>query len=89
MRTERGPQQAWLRHVGKTEDPYCPCDGTTAQTGIHITFECPTHRAQRTRLLTGSSTWEELDTDRPIRVDINEYEDGVMLFFLYLFDHLT
>ena len=24
-----------------------------------------------------------------IRVDINEYEDGVMIFFSYFFDYLT
>ena len=50
---------------------------TSTQSGAHITF---TYRTQRARLLGGGSSWEELDTPRPIRVDITEYEDGVMIF---------
>lgn len=55
LRTEQGPQKAWLHHVGKTDNPHCPCDGTTAQTGAHITFSCSEHRGERTRLLGGEA----------------------------------
>ena len=61
----------------------------TPQTGSHITFDCPEHERERTRLLGGKSTWEEIDTPNEIRVDVNEYEGGVMLLFAYLFDYLT
>ena len=84
---EGGPQRRWLHHIGKAENANCPCDNSTPQTGAHITFDCPTHRAQRTSLLGGRSTW--VDAPNEIRVDVNEYEDGVMLFFEYLFAYLT
>ena len=78
-----------IYHIRETEGPCCPCDGTSRQTGTYITFDCPLHQTQRTRLLQGKSTWDELDTPTLIRVDINEYEDGVIIFFAYIFDYLT
>ena len=68
MRTEKGPQRAWLYHISKAEDPNCPCDPLTTQTGHHITFLCPLHQRERTRLLAGKNTWEEVDTPNEIRV---------------------
>ena len=65
----------------KQTTPTAPA--TTPRTvRAHITFDCPTHRRERIRLLGYKSTWEEVDTPNEIRVDvdINEYEDGVMLF---------
>ena len=32
-----------MYHIGKAEDPSCPCDGTTRQSGIRITFDCHTY----------------------------------------------
>ena len=60
------------------------------QTGLHITFTCTLHNAQRNRLLAGKSTWEELDTPNEIRVDTNEYEDGGhdFLFLPFRLPHL-
>ena len=59
------------------------------QTGAHIVFHCPTHKRERVRLLGGKSSWEEIESPNEIRVDINKYEDGVMLFFEYIFGQLT
>ena len=61
------------------------------QTGAHIAFECPLHHGQRLALLQGRSTWEEIDEPTKVRIDVNKYEDGVMLFkfVLYLFNFLT
>lgn len=91
MQTERGPQRNWLHYIaiGKAEDPSRPCDGTTRQTGAQITLSCPLHQRQRARLLQGGNTWEELDTPKDLRVDINVYKDGVRIFFSYLFSYLT
>lgn len=61
----------------------------TPQTGHHITFDCPQHGRERTRLLAGKSTWEEVDTSNETRTGVNESDDGVMLFFTYLFAYLT
>ena len=36
----------------------------------------------------GKQSWEEIDTPHLIKVKANEYADGVMLFFEYLFDQL-
>ena len=69
--------------------PELPCDGTTAQTGAHIALDCPIHRHERLRLLGDKNNWEETDSPNMIRVDVNKYEDGVMLFFEYIFDQLT
>ena len=84
MRAET-PQRQWPHHIGKAEDATCPCDGTTPQSGNHITFYCPTHQHQRTRCLQGGSNWEEIDRPTWVRVDVNGYEDGIMLFFSILF----
>ena len=49
MRTGKGPQKQWLHHIGRADNPYCPCDPDTIQSGEHITFKCPLHtRARRT-----------------------------------------
>ena len=88
----QGPQKHWLHHVGKAADPYdpyCPCDLQIPQTGLHITFTCPLHSQERNHLLGGKQSWEEIDTPHEIRVGVNEYADGVMLFFEYIFNQLT
>lgn len=61
MRTEKGPQRQWLHHIGKAEDPHCPCNHDTVQSGLHITFSCPTHAPTRNRLLGNKRSWEDLD----------------------------
>ena len=58
--TNRGPQKAWLPHIGKSGDPSCPC-GHPSQDGGHLAFHCPLLREQRARLLSGERTWESLD----------------------------
>ena len=40
-------------------------------------------------MLGGKSAWEETDTTNEIKVGVNEYEGGVMLFFAHLFAYLT
>ena len=84
----KGPQKAWLHHIGKAANPNCPCDNLTSQTGLHLTFDCLLHTHER-RLLGGKDPWEAIDTPNLIKVDVNTYEDGVESFFSYLFDQLT
>ena len=63
---------SWLFTLSKAEDPYCPCNpGATRQTGFHLAFECPLHQHQRSRLLQGRSSWEEVDESSRVRVDAN------------------
>ena len=60
-RTNRGPQKAWLHHIGKSEDPSCPY-GHPSQDGDHLVFQCPMTEEQRRILLPpGATTWEALD----------------------------
>jgi len=60
-RTNRGPQKAWLHHIGKAEDPSCTC-GHPSQDGDHLVFHCPHLTTQRARLLPPEiDTWEGLD----------------------------
>jgi len=59
-RTNRGPQKAWRHHVGKAEDPSCPC-GHPSQDGDHLVFHCPQLHGPRARLLPEDRTWESLD----------------------------
>ena len=44
--TNRGPQKAWLHHIGQAEDPSCPC-GHPTQDGDHLVFDCPHLLVQR------------------------------------------
>ena len=80
---------AGIRLAYPREDPYCPCDNLTPQAGHHLTFKCPLHTRERTQLLGDKQTWEEIDTSFMIKVDVNQYEDGVQQFFAHLFDQLT
>ena len=60
-RTNRGPQKAWLHHIGKAEHPSCTC-GHPTQDGDHLVFQCPLTASMRARLLPPESpTWEALD----------------------------
>jgi len=59
-RTDRGPLQAWLHHIGKSDDPSCPC-GARSQNGAHVAFHCPRLQAHRERLLPEERTWAGLD----------------------------
>lgn len=61
---ERGLQKYWLHHIGKAEDPFCPCNLRTPQTGLHITFTCPLHSQERNHLLGSKQSWEEIDTPK-------------------------
>ena len=61
----------------------------TPQTGHRVTFGCPLHAQERTRLLGDKDSWEALDTPNEIKVDVNTYGGGVPLFFSYLFDQFT
>ena len=60
--------------------PFCHYAPDTIQSSYHVVFGCPIHQHQRTRLLQGGNTWEELDRPTQIRVGINKYEDGVHAF---------
>ena len=92
MRTDRGPQWSWLHRLGKATSPQCTlCDHHT-QDGWHITFQCPSLSTQRNRCI-GARTddsWEALDLPLLIRSDRNpnEFEDGVLSFFLHIFNIL-
>ena len=33
----------WLHFIGRADNPYCPCDNQTIQSGDHITFSCSLH----------------------------------------------
>ena len=60
-RTNRGPQRAWLHHIGKTNDPSCT-SGHVTQDGNHLVFHCPLTAPSRARLRpTRANAWEELD----------------------------
>ena len=59
-RTNRGPQKAWLHHIGKAIDPSCVC-GHPSQDGNHLVFHCPRLHARRERLLPKERTWVSLD----------------------------
>ena len=89
MRTEKGPQRQWLHRIGKADSPYCSCDASVIQSGAHITFACPHHAQARRRLIANQQSWKELDSPHWIRTGPNEYEDGVISFFEYLFHQLT
>lgn len=82
MRTERGPQKAWLHLIGQAENPNCLCDGLTPQSGHHITFDCPLH-ARRQGLL-GSTRHTQRDqggyqvengTERP---NVHSHGQGIV-----------
>ena len=87
MRTNKGPQRQWLFHVGKTDDPFCPCNpDITIQSGDHITFSCPLQSQARQSLIADRSTWTSLDSPRWIETSPKgKKEDGVELFFSHLF----
>jgi len=36
METDKGSQRKWLREIGKTEEPWCVCDGWTTQNAVHL-----------------------------------------------------
>jgi len=40
MVTDKGPQQQWLWKIGKSEEPWCVCDGWTPQNAAHL-LGCP------------------------------------------------
>jgi len=40
MVTGKGPQQQWLWEIGKSEEPWCVCDGRTPQNAAHL-LGCP------------------------------------------------
>jgi len=50
LRTDKGPQKKWLRHIGKADSPDCAC-GHSVEDGRHITFECPRFRSWRDEYL--------------------------------------
>ena len=89
-RTDRGPQKAWLHHIGKAEDPSCTC-GHTAQDGAHLVFHCPDTSSQRRRLLPpGATTWESLDephwvTEAGRERGEQEKVEGIEAFFQELY----
>ena len=91
MRTNKGPHRQWLHHVRRADDPYCQCGPSNViQSGEHITFQCTMHSQARHTLLAGRQSWHELDSPRWIKTGQKdeEKEDGVELFFLYLFHQL-
>jgi len=82
-RSERGPQRAWLHHIRKIDDPACPC-GHPKQTGEHIVFHCPNHDPNRSHLLRGKKTWEDLDKP-DWRKEGDDSYDAIETFFDYLY----
>jgi len=82
-RTEKGPQKAWLYHIKKAENPSCPC-GHPLQTREHITFHCPIHQSERSRLLRGR-TWVEIDQPDWRKEGDDPSYDAVEAFFDYLY----
>ena len=46
MVTDKGLQQKWLREIGKSEEPWCVCDGWTPQNTAHLLEDrrCPQRR---------------------------------------------
>ena len=84
-RTDRGPQKQWLHHIGRAENPYCPCDSNTIQSGEHLVFDCPLHARARQTCIPGMQSWKELDSPHWIKTGPNEKEDGVITYFTYLF----
>jgi len=40
MVTDKGPQQQWLKEIGKTDEPWCVCDGWMPQNAAHLQ-QCP------------------------------------------------
>ena len=91
MRTNRGPQNAWLHHIGKAPDPSCTC-GHPSQDGDHLVFHCPDTAASREKYLPpNADKWEALDdphwvvtqTGAPGRKQ--EKEEGIEIFFQDLY----
>jgi len=40
LMTDKGPQQQWLYEIGKSNEPWCACDGWTPQNAAHL-LRCP------------------------------------------------
>jgi len=85
LRTEKGPQRAWLHHIRKTDDPTCPC-GHPSQAGEHITFHCPQHALMRSQLLRSKRSWEELDDPDWRKEGDEDSYDAIESFFHYLYN---
>jgi len=89
IKTNRSPQKSWLHHIGKAEDPTCPC-GHTPQDGAHILFDCPRLGTLRGQLLGTRKTWEELDDPiwRKEEGDDSHW-DAVEAFFDHIYAAFT
>jgi len=87
LRTERGPQKAWLFQIRKSQDPSCPC-GHPIQTGDHITFHCPLHQSARNRYIRSRKSWPELDDPVWVKEGDEEAFDAIESFFDYLYHEL-
>ena len=89
-RTDRGPQKAWLHHIGKAGDPSCTC-GHPSQDGEHLVFHCPDTRIPRAEFLPADGrTWESLDAPHWVTKPGGpgrgqEKEEGTELFFQDLY----
>ena len=77
-------------------------DPEIIQSGAHITcthymyilvpnqtISCPLHAQARRQLIANQQSWEELDAPYWIKTGPNDFEDGVPIFFEYLFHQLT
>ena len=90
VRTNRGPLQYWLHHIGKSDSPLCVCSPPTIQDGHHVTFLCPHLDTERQRLLRGRTTWEALDSPLYIRDHLgDEAYEATEEFFSHVFSFLT
>lgn len=83
-----GPQKTWLHHIGKANDPICPC-GHPREDDDHITFSCPRFQKERKELIGPTATWEELGTPRWVKEGDDDPYDQVEAFFGFLFAQLT
>ena len=71
LRTNKGNLQSWRYRIGKVDS------GLAAETGDHVTFDCPEWDEWRVRRVIGGElrtwkTWGDLD----LKVWINRSEDG-------------
>lgn len=88
LRTDRGPQNHWLLHIGKADSLACTC-GHLNENGYHITFECPKYRTQRRELLGSKATWEEIDAPDWRKEGDGEGYSAIEAFFSYLHSEIS
>ena len=59
MMTGKGPQRQWLTEIGRTDEPWCVCDGWTPQNPAHLQ-QCPSVGDGKGR---STEHWEQMWRD--------------------------